>query len=206
MNICVFASGTGTNFEAIISSVKNGYLNSKISLLITNNPHCTAAEIAKENNIAVSHINRKLYPDLTENLYSEKFIEVLEEHEIDFIVLAGYMKKIPDEVINKFRDRMINTHPALLPLFGGKHMYGINVHKAVIESGMKVSGITIHFVNENYDEGKIIFQQCCEVNNVDDEFSLQEKIKKLEHKYYPEMIKKFEDGKVKIVNERVVVN
>ena len=205
MNICVFASGSGTNFKAIIDSVKSGFLSSKLSLLITNNPHCTAAEIAKENGIAVSYINRKLYPGLTDNLYSEKFLEVLEKNEIDFIVLAGYMKKIPDEVISRFRDRIINTHPALLPLFGGKDMYGINVHKAVIASGMKVSGITIHFVEENYDEGKIIFQKCCEVNNVDDEFSLQEKIKKLEHKYYPEIIKKFENNEVEIVSGKVFI-
>jgi len=205
LNICVFASGSGTNFKAIISSAKNGYLNSKISLLITNNPHCTSVEIAKENGITVSIINRKLYPNQPDSLYSEKFLKALEEYGVDFIVLAGFMQKIPDEVISKFRNRIINIHPALLPSFGGKGMYGINVHKAVIASGAKVSGITIHFVDETYDEGKIIFQHCCEVRYDDDEFFLQEKIKALEHKYYSEIIKKFEDNEVEIVNEKVFI-
>ena len=205
MNICVFASGSGTNFKAIIDSIKSGFLSSKISLLITNNPRCTAAEIAKENGIDIKSINRKLYPSLTDTEYSAKFLEAMAIHEINFIVLAGYMKKIPDEVISSFRDRIINTHPALLPLFGGKDMFGINVHRAVIASGMKVSGITIHFVEENYDEGNIIFQHCCDVKYDDDEFSLQEKIKKLEHKYYSEIIRKFEEEKIKIANGKVKV-
>jgi len=205
LNICIFASGSGTNFKAIISSVKNGYLNSKISLLITNNPHCTAVEIAQKNGIAVINISRKLYPDLTDSEFYKKFLKVFEDYEIDFLVLAGYMQKIPDELISKFRNRIINVHPALLPSFGGKGMYGINIHKAVIASGAKVSGITIHFVDENYDEGKIIFQHCCEVSYDDDEFSLQEKIKELEHKYYSMTIKKFEEGKIQIVNGKVKV-
>jgi len=206
LNICVFASGTGTNFEAIVNSIKKGYLSSKISLLITNNSNSGAAAIASRNNIHLHHISRKIFPDISDLEYSEKFLSSMNKFNIDFIVLAGYMKKIPDEVISKFRKRIINIHPALLPSFGGKDMYGTNVHKAVIESGMKVSGITIHFVDEVYDEGKIIFQHCCEVNYDDDEFSLQEKVKKLEHKYYTEIIKKFEEGKVSVVNGRVVIN
>ncbi len=99
---------------------------------------------------------------------------------------------IETEVLKKYKNKIINIHPALLPSFGGKGMYGINVHKAVIASGVKVSGITVHFVNENYDEGKIIFQKCCEVKSDDDELSLQKKILKLEHKYYTQVIKMFE--------------
>ncbi|MEO6694121.1 MAG: phosphoribosylglycinamide formyltransferase [Ignavibacteria bacterium] len=205
MNICVFASGTGSNFKTILSSVKSNYLNSTIPLLITNISNCAAAEIATANGIEISHISRKLFHDEPEKSYSLRFTKVLEDMKIDFIVLAGYMQKIPDDILNKYRERIINIHPALLPSFGGKGMYGINVHKAVISSGVRVSGITIHFVNEVYDEGKIIFQHCCEVCFDDDEFSLQKKIKDLEHKFYPVIIKKFEEGKVNIVNGKVKV-
>ena len=116
------------------------------------------------------------------------------------------MNLIPDEVIQEFRLRIINIHPALLPSFGGKGMYGINVHRAVIASGVKVSGITVHFVNEYYDEGRIIFQKCCEIESDEDEYSLQEKIKDLEYEYYSFVIKKFEEEKVEIRNGKVFIN
>lgn len=194
MNICVFASGTGTNFEAIVNSARSGYLKSKVSLLITNNSKCGAVKIAEANGIAWSHISRVIYPDLTDRIFAEKFLNELEKFKIDFIVMAGYMKSVPDEVIRRFNGKIINIHPALLPSFGGKGMYGINVHRAVIESGVKVSGITVHFVEGEYDKGKIIFQKCCDVAEDDDEVSLQKKIQQLEHKYYPEVIRTFEQS------------
>lgn len=205
MNICIFASGSGTNFEAILNSIKKKILRSKVSLLITNSSVCGAVNIAKKNNIKFIHISRKLFPALSEEDYSNKFISALKKFKIDFIVLAGYMKTIPDAVIKLYKHSIINIHPALLPSFGGKGMYGMNVHKAVIESGVKVSGITIHFVSEDYDKGRIIFQKCCTVNNNDDEFSLQKKVRRLEHKYYPEIIKKFEEGLVIQVKSRVFI-
>lgn len=192
MNICIFASGTGSNFKAILDSVKKKKIRSKICLLITNNPDCGAVKIAKENNIEYEVINRKIFPELSPEKYSDKFLKALSKHGIDLIVLAGYMKMVTPEVLNKYKDRIINIHPALLPSFGGKGMYGINVHKAVIDSGVKVTGITVHYVNENYDEGKILFQKCCEVRSDDDEFSLQKRVLKLEHKYYPEVIRSIE--------------
>ncbi|MDQ3019880.1 MAG: phosphoribosylglycinamide formyltransferase [Bacteroidota bacterium] len=206
MNICVFASGAGTNFQAILDSINKGYLNSKVSLLITNNSTCGAVDIAKKNSIDHLHISRKIFPGLPDNKYSEMLLTSLKKYEIDFIVLAGYMKMLETVVLNKYKNKIINTHPALLPSFGGKGMFGINVHKAAIASGVKVSGITIHLVDENYDEGKIIFQKCCDVDFDDDEFSLQKKIQKMEHKYYPEIIKKFEEEKVEILNGKVKVN
>lgn len=204
MNICVFASGTGSNFEAIVENINKKYLSSKVLLLITNNSDCGAVKIAVKNNIDHLHISRKNTPELSGKEYSDLFLNALDKYEIDFIVLSGYMKMLPEEIIRKYQNRIINIHPALLPSFGGKGMYGMNVHKAVIASGVRVSGITIHFVTEDYDEGKIIFQKCCEVENDDDENSLQKKVLKLEHKYYSEVIKKFEEGKVKIENGKVV--
>ena len=206
MKICVFASGAGTNFKAIIDSVKKGFLSSEISLLISNNPDCDAVKIAAVNNIEFKIINRKFYGDYSDEDYSEVFMKFLSEYSIDFIVLAGYMQIVPSVVVKKFHYRIINIHPALLPSFGGKGMYGLNVHKAVIESGVKISGVTIHFVNEDYDKGSIIFQKCCDVNFDDDKFSLQEKIRKLEHEYYPVIIRKFEEGKVELLNGKVRVS
>ena len=184
MNICIFASGSGTNFRALIEAKKSGIIKSDISLLITNNSDCGAVSIAKENHIPYFHISRKVFPDCSDEEYARIFLDKLEEHKIDFIALAGYMKMIDARVIRKFPDRIINIHPALLPTFGGKGMYGMNVHKAVIEAGVKESGVTIHYVNENYDDGKIILQEKVEVAPDDTVESLQKKVLKLEHRCY----------------------
>ena len=205
MNISVFASGNGTNFKAILDSIDRGYLSSKITALFTDRADCGAAKIAFENNVKCILLDRKEFPTLTRKEFSGKILSALKETETDFIVLSGFMSLIPDEIIREFRYRIINIHPALLPAFGGKGMYGINVHKAVISVGVKVSGITVHFADENYDEGKIIFQKCCEVSSEDDEYSLQEKIRDLEHEYYSFVIKKFEDGKVELRNGKVFI-
>lgn len=198
LNICIFASGTGTNFNAILKAKKKSKIKSEIQLLITNNSKCKAAEIAKENKIDVVHISRKVFPELSNRAYSNLFLSALKKHSIDLIVLAGYMKLIEVPVVRKFRNRIINIHPALLPSFGGKEMYGMNVHKAVIEAGVKVTGVSIHFVNEIYDEGKIIFQKCIPVSEDDNEFTLQKKVLKLEHKSYAEVIKMMEDDLIKL--------
>ncbi|MBL7129044.1 MAG: phosphoribosylglycinamide formyltransferase [Ignavibacteria bacterium] len=197
MNICIFASGTGTNFNSILKAKKRGKIKSEIPLLITNNSKCKAAEIAKRNNVNVEHISRKVYPDHSDRAYSNLFLSALKKNDIDLIVLAGYMKLIEVPVVRRYKNRIINIHPALLPSFGGQGMYGMNVHRAVIEAGVKVSGVSIHFVNEKYDEGKIIYQKCVPVSD-DDEFSLQKKVLKLEHKSYVEVIKMMEEGKIKI--------
>lgn len=192
MNISVFASGTGSNFEAILKACGKGQIESRIKLLITNNSGCGAAEIARRYGVNVIHISRKVFPGLDEREYGAKFLKILNENEIDFIVLAGYMKILPEELVKHYENRIINIHPALLPSFGGKGMYGINVHKAVIEAGVKVTGITIHYVNTEYDKGKIIYQKCVEVDESDDEYSLQKKVLKYEHEYYPVIISKLE--------------
>lgn len=192
MNICVFASGSGTNFRALIEAKKSGIIKSDISLLITNNSDCGAVQIALENNIPYYHISRKAYPDCSDTGYAEIFLEKLDAHKIDFIALAGYMKMIDSRIIRKFHNRIVNIHPALLPLFGGKGMYGMNVHIAVIESGAKESGVTIHYVNEEYDKGKIILQEKVAVEPGDTAESLQKKVLKLEHRCYAEAIRKLE--------------
>lgn len=192
MNISVFASGTGSNFEAILKACGKGQIESKVKLLITNNSGCGAVDIARRYGVNVIHISRKVHPELNETEFGTRFLQILKENEIDFIALAGYMKMLPEEIIRHYENRIINIHPALLPSFGGKGMYGINVHKAVIAAGVKVTGITIHYVNAEYDRGKIIYQKCIEIDERDDEYSLQKKVLKYEHEYYPLIISKME--------------
>ena len=198
MNICIFASGGGSNFNAILRAHNKGIIKSDILLLITNNSNCNAVKIAERNNIEVFHISRKLFPEIDDVEYSNKFIFKLEEKKIDFIVLAGYMKLLESSVIKKYNNKIINIHPALLPSFGGKGMYGINVHKAVLEAGVKITGITVHLVNENYDNGKILFQKAVKVNGDDTCISLQKRVLKSEHKYYPFVISQIEQNKINL--------
>lgn len=192
MNICVFASGGGSNFRALIEARNAGKFESNISLLITNNSGCGAVQTAKEFGIKTEHISRLKYEDLCDEEYDDVFLSVLRESEIDFIVLAGYMKKIPDAVVDRFEKRIINIHPALLPKFGGEGMYGMNVHRAVIESGEKESGITIHFVNKEYDRGEVILQKRLSVVEGESAESLQERVLELEHRYLAEVIRSIE--------------
>lgn len=196
MNICVFASGGGSNFRAILEARRDNFLNSDIKLLITNNSNCGAVQIAKEFGVGICHISRKVYPELSGEDYGNIFLGKLIEHGIELIVLAGYMKIVEPAVVRNYRNRILNIHPALLPKFGGKGMFGINVHRAVIESGAKVSGLTIHLIDEEYDRGRILFQKSIKVDESDDEFSLQKKILQFEHKYYPFIIKKIEEGEI----------
>lgn len=193
MNICVFASGKGSNFLSILNAIKKKELSSEVVAFVTDRKSCGAELIAKENNIKTFSFNS---PDL---------ITTLKNLNVDFIVLAGFLKKLDKDFINAFENKIINIHPALLPSYGGAGMYGMNIHKAVISNKEKFSGITIHFVNENYDEGKIIFQKKVEVNENDDENTLVEKIHKLEHECYPTIIKKFEEDKIKVVNGKVEI-
>ncbi len=205
VNICIFASGAGSNFHSILRAANKGFLSSRISLLITNNSSSGAAIIARENGVECLHISKRNFAGLNEQEFASVFTESLSKRGIDFIALCGYMKPVPDEVLSDFKDKIINIHPALLPSFGGKGMYGINVHKAVIDSGVKVSGITVHFVDGVYDTGRIIFQKCCNVKPDDNEFTLEAKIKELEHEWYPQVIREFELGNIELVNGKAAI-
>lgn len=180
--IAVFASGNGSNAENIVTYFKD---NDQISceLIISNKREAYVLERASKHNIAAEYIPRKVFRD-----NPEKIVETLQEYNIDFIVLAGFMLLLPKEIIQNYADRIINIHPALLPSYGGKGMYGMNVHQAVIDAGERYSGISIHYVNEKYDEGRIIFQAACPVDESDTPESLAEKIHQLEYKHYPAVI------------------
>ena len=202
--LAVFVSGRGSNLHSITSKIENGYLEAEISLVISNKKDSKAIEYSKLNNLKtfiVSNLgaveNSINYAELTKELQNQK---------IDLIVLAGFLKKIPLDLIREFKNRIINIHPALLPSFGGMGMYGNNVHRAVFNSSAKVSGATVQFVDEIYDNGFIISQKAVDISDVKSPDEIAAKLLKLEHQLLPEVIKKFIDDKIKIFENRVFVD
>lgn len=184
IKIAVFASGSGTNAENIAEFFKiNNHI--KVSLILSNKNSAYVLERARKLSIE----NLSFTADELNNSFLVD--SILKKNNIDAIVLAGFMIKVPDRLIEQYRGRIINIHPALLPKFGGKGMYGMNVHKAVIESGEKESGITIHLVDEHYDNGKILFQKSCVVEEGETPESLAAKIHELEYRYFPEVIGRY---------------
>lgn len=179
--LAVFASGNGSNAEKIFEHFKE-IDHVEVALLLTNNPKALVIERAKKHHVPVEVFDRKRFYDTPE------IIDILRAQEIDLIVLAGFMWLVPPALVSAFPNRIVNIHPALLPKYGGKGMYGDFVHKAVLEAKEKESGITIHYVNEHYDEGQIIFQERCAVDADDTPETLAAKIHRLEHRYYPQVI------------------
>ena len=179
--IAIFASGSGSNAENIFNYFKDN--NSvEISLILTNNTKAFVIERAKNLDVK-SHVFSKI-----DFLNTNSVLSILEENKIDLVVLAGFLLKIPENLIKAYPNKIVNIHPALLPKYGGKGMYGDNVHKAVVAAKETESGITIHFVNENYDEGKIIFQAKCPILENDTYEAVAAKIHKLEYEYFPKAI------------------
>jgi len=187
--LAVFASGTGSNAKKLIDYF-SGHKEISVALLLSNRADAGAIAIAKNAGIAAITFTKEEFYN------SAKIIDTLAAQKIDFIVLAGFLIKIPDAILNAYENRIINIHPALLPDFGGKGMYGLNVHKAVIESGKKESGITIHLVNEHYDEGRILYQAKCPVLENDTPEMLSARVRKLEHLYFPNKIRQFIEGEI----------
>ncbi|MCX7762600.1 MAG: phosphoribosylglycinamide formyltransferase [Candidatus Kryptonium sp.] len=203
MNIAVFASGRGSNLMAILNAIKEGKINAKVALVISNNSNAGALEIAKANGIDALHISRAQFT--SDEDYVKKLLYELKSRNIELIVLAGYMKKIPPEVVQEYRNKILNIHPALLPAFGGQGMYGMNVHKAVIDYGVKVTGVTVHIVDEEYDHGPIVMQRAIEVRDDDTPETLAERVLKVEHEIYPIAIKLFVDGKITVSGRKVLI-
>ena len=193
-NLVIFASGGGSNFKSIfINTLKNNIQNSQVTLLISNNPKSNAVKYADSQNIDTFIINKNRYPDRVN--YMEALINKLNKYNPTLIILAGYMKLIPKEVVRAFKNKIINIHPGKLPEFGGKGFYGINVHRAVIDSGAKSTVVTIHYVNEEYDKGMIIHEEIIDIMDDDTPESLSERVLKYEHSVYSNVIDK-------IINEK----
>lgn len=186
--IAIFASGNGSNAEHI----SRYFLDKKtaeVCLILTNNPNAGVLTRARKLKIPAVVFSKE------EFLHSDKIINLLLAYEIDFIVLAGFLWLVPLNILQTFRNRIVNIHPALLPKYGGKGMYGERVHEAVIASGDSKSGISIHYVNEKYDEGQIIFQAEVAVEPTDTPDSLASKIHELEYAHFPVVIEKVIEGK-----------
>lgn len=177
MNIGILSSHNGSGYQTIVKAINEGQLNACVKVVISNNSDAQVLHTAKENNTAHFAVNNKLFPH--ENL-DEKITSLMVEHEVDIIFLSGYMKKIETALLKAFDHKIINSHPALLPNFGGKGMYGRKVHEAVIEAKAVQSGVTVHYVNEHYDEGKYILQKELTLLENENVESLENRIKHLE--------------------------
>jgi len=203
MKVAVFASGNGTDFQALTQASQTEDLGWESALLITNNAEAGAIDKAKFYGVPYRCINRQDFLD--RETFLHELSGTLQTYRIDFIALAGYLRKIPSELVRTYRQKIINIHPALLPMFGGKGYYGRKVHEAVLEAGCKVSGVTVHFVEEEYDEGRIIAQRCVPVYDYDDAESLSKRVLEVEHQLYPEVVTWFAQGKVLVIGGKVVV-
>jgi phosphoribosylglycinamide formyltransferase-1 len=200
--IAVLVSGGGTNLQSIVDSINNGYLsNCKIEAVISDRPGVYALERAKNNGIETFVFDRKIYKDKV----SDKILELLND-KVDLIVCAGWLSILKSELISKFENKIINIHPSLIPSFCGGGMYGIKVHEEAIRYGVKVSGCTVHFVDEGTDSGPIIIQKTVPVYAEDTAESLQKRILIQEHKTLPEAIKLISEEKVKVEERKVMVS
>lgn len=180
LRIAVFASGQGSNARAIFRALQ--YEDGVEARLLLSDRSCGAIDVAREEGVEAVRLSKKERND------GVTMLSVLRERGIGMIVLAGYFRKVPQEVVEAYRDRILNVHPALLPKFGGKGMYGERVHQAVLDAGESKSGISVHLVDEEYDRGAVLFQKECEVRPEDDADTLAERVKALEHEHYPRVV------------------
>lgn len=199
MKIAVFVSGRGSNLKAILDSADLKNLI-QVIFVVSNKKDCPAFILANQHtiqNIVVGSSKPQIsFFDL---------IDVLKAQKIELIVLAGFLKLLPEEFITAFENRIINIHPALLPSFGGKGMYGMNVHQAVYDSSAKVSGATVHFVDKTYDTGTIIAQSCVDISDADSPSEIANRVLTVEHKLLPWVIKAIAEDRVKKYNNRVMI-
>lgn len=198
MNIAVFASGNGSNFQAIADAVKSGSIKANLALLVCDNPRAFVLERAKKSGVKAFLIEKGKFKSKAE--FEAQIMKALEENKIELIALAGYMRIVGPDLVRAYKNRIINIHPVLLPSFKGTE--GI---KDAFEYGVKVTGPTVHFVDDEMDHGPIILQAAVKVKDNDTEETLAEKIHKEEHRIYPEAVRLFVEGKLKIEGRKVKV-
>ena len=198
INIGVLVSGRGTNLQAIIEAIEDGKIAGEIKVVISDHPDAYALKRAQQYNIETQYINFKEFENRED--YDKEIIKTLKEKKIELVVLAGYMRTLSPYFIRTYKNKIINIHPALLPSFPGLH-----AQKQAIEHGVKISGCTVHFVDEGVDSGPIILQKAVEVSDDDTEESLADKILKEEHQIYPRAIQLFSEGRLIIKKRRVFI-
>ena len=206
LRIGVLVSGGGTNLQAIIDALKAGIItNASIEIVISNNPNAYALERAKNNGINAECISPKDFESREE--FNDALINRLDECNLDLIVLAGCMVVLPAKLIEKYRNKIINIHPALIPAFCGKGFYGLHVHEEVLKRGVKLTGATVHFVDEGTDTGPIILQKAVEVKNDDTPEILQRRVmEEAEWKILPKAINLIANGKVTVTDGKVQID
>lgn len=203
LNVAVFISGGGTNLQAIINAVKENKINGKIKLVFSNRKNAYGLIRAQNESIDTFYLNRKKF--FSSEKYDERILEELERKNIDLIVLAGYLNILSLKLVSKYSNRIINIHPSLIPSFCGDGFYGENVHKAVIKSGVKFTGATTHFVDENVDTGAIILQDVVPVLINDDFETVAKRVLEIEHEILVKTVKAFCDNKIVFKDNRAFI-
>lgn len=198
INIAVMVSGhgRGSNMQAIIDACGDARITGRVAVVIGVKDDAPAMERARSQGITAVEVRPKAFD--SDEAYGTHLLGVLAEHEVDLICLAGYMRILPPNIVSAYRHRIMNIHPALIPLFCGKGMFGEHVHQAAVECGVKVSGCTVHFVDEQYDTGPIIVQKTVPVEPGDTAETLAARILVQEHKAYPEAVQLFAEGRLKV--------
>ncbi|MGN1174151.1 MAG: phosphoribosylglycinamide formyltransferase [Roseburia sp.] len=206
LKVAVCVSGGGTNLQAIIDAIDNKTItNTEISVVISNNPGAYALERAKKHGIEAVCISPKEYAD--REAFNQAFLEKLDSYQVDLVVLAGFLVVIPEIMVEKYKNRIINIHPSLIPSFCGTGYYGLKVHEGVLKRGVKVTGATVHFVDEGTDTGPIILQKAVLVKQDDTPEILQRRVmEEAEWKIMPKAIDLIANGKVKVVDHKVVIS
>lgn len=205
MNIAVLVSGGGTNLQALIDAQNRGEIkNGKITCVISSNPDAYALERAKNNNIETMVINRRDYSERSD--YTAAVRDALLDAKADLVVYAGFMTILDKQIVEAFPNKMMNVHPALIPSFCGKGFYGLHVHDAVLASGVKLTGATVHFVTEDCDAGPIIIQKAIDVKNDDTSESLQKRVmEECEWQILPKAVSLFCEGRIKVIGNKTVI-
>ncbi|QUH24844.1 phosphoribosylglycinamide formyltransferase [Serpentinicella alkaliphila] len=203
VKIAVLISGSGSNLQALMDSIKLGEIDGDIKLVISNKKGVYGLERAETNNIKTYVIDRETYAEQKQR--DNLLLDLLESNKIDLVVLAGYLAMVPENVINRYRNKIINIHPSLIPSFSGKGFYGGNVHRAAVERGVKITGATVHFVNEETDGGPIILQEIVKVDVKDTAEDVQKKVLEVEHKILPYAVKLFIERRLRVVDNKVEI-
>ncbi len=201
INIGVLISGSGTNLQSIVDEIEKGKISGRIRVVISNRKDAYGLIRAKKAGIEALYIDKKKFD--SEEEFNRKIIEELSKREVELVVLAGYLSILSEEFIEKYKGRIINIHPSLIPSFCGKGCYGDRVHRMVLDRGVKLTGATVHFVDEGTDTGPIILQRAVEVKEDDTVESLKERVLKVEHQLLPEAIRLFCEGRLAIEGRKV---
>ena len=204
VNIGVLISGGGTNLQAIIDNIENGNIKGQIKIVISNRKDAYGLIRAERSGIKALYVDRKEFS--TEEEYNEKIIGEFEKRNIELVVLAGYLKVLSKGFVEKYKDRIINIHPSLIPSFCGKGCYGEKVHQMVLDHGVKVTGVTVHFVDEGTDTGPIILQRAVEVKDKDTVNTLKERVLAVEHELLPEAVRLFCENRLTIEGRKVIID